>query len=40
LSLVKRIAEKHKGRVTVESVKGEGSVFTVELPSEMFVEEE
>jgi len=40
LSLVKRIAEKHKGRVTVESVKGEGSVFTVELLSEMFVEEE
>ena len=32
LSLVKRIAEKHHGIVTVESVLGGGSTFTLHLP--------
>ncbi len=40
LSLVKRIAEKHKGRVSLESTKGEGSVFVVELSSKVFAEDE
>jgi len=40
LSLVKRIVEKHKGKATLESVKGEGSVFHIALPAEMFVEDE
>jgi adenylate cyclase len=32
LALVKKIAEKHEGRVTVESQVGQGSTFTVWLP--------
>ena len=32
LNLVKHIVELHGGQVTVESTKGEGSVFTVSLP--------
>ena len=32
LSIVRWIVEAHKGRVTVESVVGEGSTFTVRLP--------
>jgi signal transduction histidine kinase len=32
LSLVKRIAEAHGGRVTADSKPGQGSVFTIELP--------
>ncbi|MBA4114943.1 MAG: GHKL domain-containing protein [Rubrobacter sp.] len=32
LSIVRHIAENHGGRVTVESVPGEGSTFTVCLP--------
>ena len=33
LSLVKRIAEAHGGRVTVKSATGEGSTFTIHLPA-------
>jgi two-component system sensor histidine kinase SenX3 len=33
LSIVKHIAENHGGRVTVKSTLGEGSTFTVYLPS-------
>ncbi len=33
LAVVKAFAELHGGRVTVESAEGEGSEFTVELPS-------
>ena len=32
LSIVRWIVEAHKGRVTVESVVGKGSTFTVHLP--------
>ena len=32
LSLSARIAQKHHGTVTVESVPGEGSIFTLLLP--------
>jgi two-component system, OmpR family, sensor histidine kinase SenX3 len=32
LSIVKHIAENHGGRVTVESMLGEGTTFTVYLP--------
>lgn len=32
LSIVKTIVEKHKGRVTVRSTLGQGSVFTITLP--------
>jgi signal transduction histidine kinase len=34
LSIVKHIVEAHGGRVTVRSVVGEGSRFTIELPLE------
>jgi len=33
LSLVKRIAEAHGGRITVRSAPGEGTAFTIHLPS-------
>jgi signal transduction histidine kinase len=32
LSIVKHVAENHGGRVTVESVPGEGTTFIVRLP--------
>ena len=32
LSIVKQIAEAHKGAVKVESELGKGSKFTIELP--------
>jgi len=36
LSLVKRIAEKHKGKIGVESKKNKGSVFHIELQNRTF----
>jgi signal transduction histidine kinase len=33
LTIVREIAEKHGGRVEVESVPGKGSTFTVHLPA-------
>ena len=33
LSLVKRIAEAHGGRVTVKSTPGQGASFTIALPA-------
>jgi two-component system, OmpR family, sensor histidine kinase SenX3 len=33
LSLVKRIAESHGGRIAVKSVPGEGATFTLNLPA-------
>ncbi len=33
LAIVKHIAQAHGGRVTVESVQGEGSTFTLHLPA-------
>jgi signal transduction histidine kinase len=33
LSLVKHIVEGHGGKVTVRSVVGEGSRFTIQLPA-------
>ena len=33
LSLVKHIAEAHRGNVSVESAPGRGSTFTVSLPA-------
>jgi len=38
LSLVKRISEKHKGRICVESELGTGTVFHVELQGNEFTE--
>ena len=32
LSIVRWIVQAHKGRVTIDSVVGEGSTFTVRLP--------
>ena len=32
LALSAKIVEKHKGRITLESIYGEGSVFTLYLP--------
>lgn len=32
LSICQRIVERHQGRITASSIKGEGSTFTVELP--------
>ena len=32
LSIVKHVAENHGGRVTVESIPGQGTTFTVRLP--------
>jgi two-component system, OmpR family, sensor histidine kinase SenX3 len=32
LSIVKHVAENHGGRVTVESIPGHGTTFTVRLP--------
>lgn len=39
LSIVKRISEKHKGDVRVESEKGKGSSFYIELHKDFFSEE-
>lgn len=39
LSLVKRIAEKHQGKVWVESVFRKGSTFNIELPANIFSEQ-
>jgi signal transduction histidine kinase len=33
LSLVKRIVESHNGRVSVRSIPGQGSAFTLHLPA-------
>ena len=38
LSLVKRIAEKHKGKVWVESAENKGSIFHVELNNRSFTQ--
>jgi len=38
LSIVKRITDKHKGKIWVESEEGQGSVFYVELPNHEFSE--
>jgi signal transduction histidine kinase len=38
LSLVKRIAEKHKGKVWAESEENKGSVFNIELHNRTFTE--
>jgi signal transduction histidine kinase len=32
LAIVKHIVNRHQGRLTIESVKGQGSTFTVFLP--------
>ena len=38
LSIVKRIVDKHKGKILVESEEGTGSVFSIELPGYEFSE--
>ncbi|PEY43910.1 hypothetical protein CN354_01725 [Bacillus cereus] len=32
LSIVKKIVELHHGEISVESVKGEGTTFRIEIP--------
>lgn len=32
LNLVKQVVELHSGEIHVDSVKGEGTVFTIKLP--------
>jgi len=32
LSIVKKIVELHNGKISVESVKGEGTTFRIEIP--------
>jgi PAS domain S-box-containing protein len=38
LNVVKRIVDKHKGKIWVESEVGSGSIFHIELPKNEFVE--
>jgi two-component system sensor histidine kinase VicK len=38
LSLVKRIAEKHKGKAWAESEENKGSIFHIELQNHPFTE--
>ena len=38
LSLIKRIAEKHKGKVWVESEENKGTIFYIELHNRTFTE--
>ncbi len=38
LSIVKRIADKHRGEVSLESHEGVGSVFSISLPADSFEE--
>ncbi len=38
LSIVKRIVDKHKGKISVESEEGQGSAFSIELPVHEFSE--
>ncbi|MCX6278896.1 MAG: PAS domain-containing protein [Bacteroidetes bacterium] len=38
LSIAKRIADKHKGKIFAESEEGKGSAFFVELPKDKFSE--
>ena len=40
LTIAKAIVEAHRGRISVESVEGEGSVFRVELPVDERVQSE
>jgi len=34
LAIVKHIAQAHRGRVTVESTPGQGSIFSLHLPAD------
>jgi signal transduction histidine kinase len=40
LAISKRIVEAHQGRITVQSVKGKGSTFTVTIPREFSLKDE
>jgi len=40
LSLVKSLVELHGGKISIESMVGEGSVFKIELPSRIIEEDE